>query len=130
MTAVDGEQIRTGAPVRITVRYRSEERLEVFWGFGVWTSDQWINIASEYDLRARTIEAGAGELTCVVRRLPLVGSHYTLRAAISDARTRTALAHYGFHDAPETFDVRSEASALANAQLATNALVTFDVEWD
>jgi len=128
--SVHGGTIRTGEPVRITMRYRAEERLEVFWGFGVWTADQWVHITSEHDLRARTIEAGAGELSCIVPRLPLMGSRYTLRAAIIDARTRTALAHYGFQDAPESFDVRSEASALANAQLAANALVTFDVEWD
>ncbi|HYK04888.1 MAG TPA: ATP-binding cassette domain-containing protein [Thermoanaerobaculia bacterium] len=129
-TAVHGEMIRTGEPVRITVRYRAEERVEVWWGFGVWTADQWVHIASEYDLRARTLEAGVGELSCVLPRLPLVGSRYTLRAAIMDARTRTALAHYGFQDAPEWLDVRSEASLLANGQLATHALVTLDVDWD
>jgi lipopolysaccharide transport system ATP-binding protein len=129
-TAVHGDAIRTGEPVRITVRYRAEERVEVWWGFGVWTGDQWVHIASEYDLRARTLEAGVGELSCVLPRFPLVGSRYTLRAAIMDARTRTALAHYGFQDAPEWIDVRSEANLLANGQLATNALVTLDVEWD
>jgi len=128
--AVHGETIRTGEPVQITLRYRAEERLEVFWGFGVWTADQWVHIASEHDLRVRTIEAGVGELSCVVPRLPLMGSRYTLRAAIIDARTRMALAHYGFQDAPGSFDVRSNASVLTNAQLAANALVTFEVDWD
>ncbi len=130
VTPVHGEELRTGEPVRITVRYRAEERVEVWWGFGVWTADQWVHIASEYDLRTRTLEAGSGELSCVLPRLPLVGSRYTVRAAIMDARTRTALAHYGFQDAPEWLDVRTEASLLANGQLATNALVTLDVEWD
>jgi len=128
--AVHGETIRTGEPVQITVRYRAEERVEVLWGFGVWTADQWIHIASEYDLRARTLDAGVGELSCTLPRLPLMGSHYTLRAAILDARTRMTLAHYGFNDAPATFEVRSEASLLANAQLSANSLVTLEVDWD
>ena len=130
MKAVHGEAIRTGEPARITMRYRAEERVEVFWGFGFWTADQWVHIASEYDLRTRTLEVGIGELSCVVPRVPLLGSRYTLRAAIVDARTRTALAHYGFTDAPAWLDVRSSASALSNAQLAMNALVTLDVEWE
>ena len=128
--AVHGETIRTGEAVQITVRYRAEERVEILWGFGVWSADQWVHIASEYDMRPRTLEAGVGELSCMLPRLPLVGSRYTLRAAILDARTRMALAHYGFSDVPETLDVRSEASVLANAQLATNALMTLDVEWN
>ena len=128
--AARGDSIRTGEPVQITLRYRAEERVEVVWGFGFWTADQWVHIASEYDMRPRTLEAGVGELSCIVPRLPLMGSRYTLRAAILDAQTRMALAHYGFSDAPETLDVRSEASVLANAQLASSALMTLDVEWD
>lgn len=128
--AVHGDTIRTGHPVRITMRYRAEERLEIWWGFGVWTADQWVHIASEYDLHARTVEAGVGELSCVVSPFPLVGSRYTLRGAILDARTRMTLAHYGFQDAPGTLDVRSDPSLLANAQLATQSLVTLEVDWD
>ncbi|HYO76149.1 MAG TPA: hypothetical protein VE010_06760, partial [Thermoanaerobaculia bacterium] len=78
----------------------------------------------------RVIEAGTGELSCVVPRLPLIGSRYTVRAAILEARTRTVLAHYGYYDAPQTIDVEAEASALANARLATDALVTMDVDWE
>jgi lipopolysaccharide transport system ATP-binding protein len=130
-SAVDGDVIRTGDAVKITLRYRAEERVEIFWGFGFWTADQWVNVASEFDLRAaRALEAGVGELTCVVPRFPLMGARYALRGVIIDAHTRIALAHYGFHDAPATLDVRSEASPLANAQLASNALVTVEVDWD
>ena len=81
-------------------------------------------------MRSRTLEPGKGELTCVVQKFPLMGSRYTLRAAILDARTRTALALYGFHDAPETMDVRSEASLLVNGQLDAGSIVTLDVDWD
>ena len=115
--------------MRITLRYHAEERLEVLWGFGVWSADQWVHIASEYDMRPRALEAGAGELTCVVPRLPLTGSLYTLRAVMLDARTRMAIAHYGFQDAPEMLEVRPEASLLANARLTADTRVTLDVEW-
>jgi len=128
-SAVDGGDIRTGEALRIRLRYRAEERLQIFWGFSVWTDDQWVNVASEYDLRARTVEPGVGELSCVVPHLPLIGTRYTLRAAIIDAGTRTALAHFGFQDAPATLDVASHPSPLGNARLATNALITMEVEW-
>jgi len=128
-TALDGGEVRTGEPVRICLRYHAEERLDALWGFALMTGDQSVTIASEYDLRPRAIESGAGELSCVVPRLPLVGSRYTLRAAILDARTRTALAHYGYHDAPEPVEVHAEASQLGNARLASNALVTLEIDW-
>ena len=128
--AVDGGKIRTGESVRIRLRYRADQRLEVFWGFAIWTADQWVSVVSEYDPRARTIEAGVGEFSCIVQSLPLVGSRFTLRAAIIDFRTRTALAHYGYYDAPEPLDVHSVPSMLGNARLASNALVTMDVAWD
>lgn len=127
--APPGGEIRTGEPVQIRLRYRAEERLEVFWGFGIWTADQWVNIATEYDLRARTVEPGVGELSCFLPRLPLLGGRYTLRAAIIDARTRTALAHYGFSDPPQQLEVHSEASLLGNAQRAANAMVRMEVDW-
>lgn len=127
--AVHGGKIQTGEPVRVRVRYRAEQRLDVFWGFSIWTADQWVNIVGEYDLRARTIEPGVGEFSCIVPGIPLLGSRYTLRAAIMDARTRTALAHYGYHDAPETLDVHSEPSLSRNTRLASSSLVTMAVEW-
>ena len=102
----------------------------MFWGFAIWTADQWVNVVGEYDLRTRTLEPGVGELSCVVPDLPLVGSRYTLRAAIMDARTRTALAHYGYYDAPETLDVHSGSSSDGEARLASTSLVTMKVDWD
>jgi lipopolysaccharide transport system ATP-binding protein len=129
-SAVGGGPIMTGEPVRVAVRYRADERLEVIWGFGFWSADQWVHVGSEYDMRPRILEPGEGELSCVLPRLPLLGSRYTLRAAILDGQTQVAIAHFGYLDAPATFDVRSQPGILTNAQLESGALMTLDVTWD
>jgi homopolymeric O-antigen transport system ATP-binding protein len=126
---VDGDAIRTGEAVRITLRYRADSRAHIVWGFSVWSADQWVCVAGEYDMAGRAVESGEGELSCVVPRLPLVGGRYSLRAGIVDFETRHVLALYGWHDAAAVLDVRSSAAPLANAQITLNQLVTIDVEW-
>jgi lipopolysaccharide transport system ATP-binding protein len=124
-----GDAIRTSEPVRITLRYRAEEHLVVLWGFSIWTADQWVCVTGEYDTATRTLEAGDGELTCVIPRLPLVSGRYSLRAGISDPATRQPLALYGWQNAAAVFDVRSTPAMLTNVQIAKSQLVTIDVDW-
>jgi hypothetical protein len=128
-SAVEREAIHTGEPARITLRYRADEPVDVLWGFGIWSADQWILVATEYDMRPRRLERGSGTLTCVLPRLSLTAARYTLRAALIDARTRMALAHFGYSDEPAVLVVASTPSVLGNAQRAENALVTMDVDW-
>ncbi|MEA2568303.1 MAG: lipopolysaccharide transport system ATP-binding protein [Acidobacteriota bacterium] len=123
------DEIRSGEPLRITIRYRADEPVDVAWGFSIWTADQWVCVCGESDLTRRTLPSGDGELTCVIPRLPLVGGRYSLRAAIQDFETKQPLALYGWHDAAATLDVRSDATLLGNAQMELNQLVRVDVEW-
>jgi hypothetical protein len=119
---------RTNEPLQITLRYRADVSSEVLWGFSIWTADQWVCVAGEYDMRPRTIN-GAGELTCVIPRLPLVGGRYSLRGGIVDAATLQPLALFGWHDAPAVLEVRADAALAGNAAMTLNQLVTIDVDW-
>jgi lipopolysaccharide transport system ATP-binding protein len=120
---------RTGEPLHITIRYRAAERVEVLWGFSIWTPDLWVCVAGEHDLNPRTIGPGAGELTCRIPRLPLVGGRYVLRAGLVDAATRQPLALYGWEGGGAALDVRSDPGLQSNFQMTLHQLVTMDVEW-
>jgi len=126
---LQGDAVRTGEAVRIRLRYVAGERADVLWGFSIWMGDQWVCVAGEYDAERRTLDAGEGELTCVIPRLPLVGGRYALRAGILDFDTRLPLALVGWHDTPSVLDVRSSASVLSNTQMAANQMITMDVDW-
>jgi lipopolysaccharide transport system ATP-binding protein len=127
---LQSDTIRTGEPLRITVRYRADERVDAMWGFGVWTADQWVCVLGQSDLTKRTLERGDGELTCVLPKLPLVAGRYSLRAAIQDFATQRPLALYGWYDAPAILDVRADPGFLTNVQMELHQLVTVDVEWE
>ena len=124
-----GEAIQTGEGLRLTLRYRSLARLDAVWGFSIFTGDQWVCVTGAHDVRPRALAAGAGELCCVVPRLPLVAGSYMLRASIVEAATLQPLALYGWHEAPKAFTVRAPASELNNSIKAINQLVVLDVEW-
>lgn len=125
---LEGDVIRSGEPVRITLRYRADQRVDAYWGFTIWTADQWICVAGEHDTAHRTLE-GEGELTCLIPRLPLVGGRYAIRGGIMDHSTRQVLALIGHTDAPAVLDVRSSPTLLANEQMGNHQLVTMDVQW-
>jgi lipopolysaccharide transport system ATP-binding protein len=126
---MEGDAIRSGGAVRLRLRYRAAEDVSVLWGFTIWTADQWVCVTSGTDLRTRILPAGAGELTCVIPRLSLVGGRYTVRAAVIDAATRRPLALFGWQDAAAVLDVRANATLLGNAQMTQQQLVTIDVDW-
>ncbi|MEP6571901.1 MAG: ABC transporter ATP-binding protein [Gemmatimonadota bacterium] len=126
---VNGDSIQTGDPVRIVVRFRTEDPVEIVWGFSLWTGDQWVCVAGEFSTSPQTLAPGAGELTCLIPRVPLVGGRYALRGAILDFATQQPLALYGWQDAAAALDVRAIPCAGANLQMALNQLVTVDVDW-
>jgi hypothetical protein len=103
--------------------------MDVAWGFGIWTADQWVCITNCDQEQERRLEPGSGELRCHVPRLPLMPGHYVVRAALIDPATRLSLALFGWNDAGLPIEVRSEASAILNAQRQLNQLVALDVEW-
>jgi lipopolysaccharide transport system ATP-binding protein len=123
--AAGGGPVQSDEAMRLTVRYRAQERAEVYWGFSIWTADHWICVAGEHDVNRRTIDPGEGELTCVIPRLPLVGGRYSLRAAIVEFDSHLIIAH----ETGAVLEVRADPAPLSNAQMGVNQLVTIDVEW-
>jgi lipopolysaccharide transport system ATP-binding protein len=126
---IHGDAITTGESMQITMRYRASMRADVFWGFSIWTTDQWVCVAGEHDVARRTLECGEGELRCVIPHLPLVGGRFALRGGIVDFETRQPLALHGWQSDAAPLVVRSSAAFLSNTQKALNQLVTMEVDW-
>jgi hypothetical protein len=128
--AAGGGAIRTGADLRLTLKYHSLNNSEALWGFSVWTGDQWVCVTGAFDTTPRTLARGEGELSCVVPRLPLAAGSYWLKAALIDAVTLQPLALLGWRDAPYPLNVRAVPNAVTNVAAAVNQLMTLDVEWE
>jgi hypothetical protein len=123
--------IGTGAPVRVYVRYRTCRALDVRWGFCLLTPDLATIIACEGLLNPFPIQAGAGELTGTVPRLPLSAGRYALRVAIMDPHTELPLALGGFYTPPRYFTIETPASIRDNYRMFTGDLVALeDLKWE
>jgi hypothetical protein len=125
---VTGGAISTGAPVRLVLDYEAREDLDVYWGFSIWTWDQWVCVAGEHDPQRHRLRPGTGTFTCTIPRLPLVGGRYAVRAAVLEFDSRLPLAHAG-REAPVPLDVFSTEGADDNSRMANHQLVRFDAEW-
>ncbi|HEU0076788.1 MAG TPA: ABC transporter ATP-binding protein [Longimicrobiaceae bacterium] len=128
--SADGGELRTGGELRLSVAYEARERAEVEWEFSIWTGDQWVCVTGAGDSRARALAPGAGELRCVVPRLPLVAGRYLVRAIVRDAATHYPLATYGWTGPAHALHVRTEPSPRSNTAMAMHQLTTIDVEWE
>lgn len=127
-TANDSIQPKTD--VRLTLKYQSLNDYDIIWGFSVWTNDQLVCVTGDFQMQPRRIQAGAGELECVIERLPLVAGSYWLKTAVVDAASLQPLALSGWQDTPVSFTVSSVATLLNNAFSDQNQLVTLDVNWN
>lgn len=127
--AADGDEILTGAPMRLIVKYRSLESFDALWGFNIFTADQWICVTGAFETAPRKFSPGEGELRCLIPQLPLTSGVYLLRATINHPETLHPLAMFGWRDAPFSFTVRAEPSKLNNALTAIKQLMVLDVEW-
>jgi lipopolysaccharide transport system ATP-binding protein len=128
--ASNGDLIRANEDFRLVLKYRALERLDVIWGFSIWTGDQWVCVTGDFDMTPRTLSPGSGELRCLIPRNPLVAGSYWLKAAIVDPTSRRPLAMLGWKDSPQAFSVRSHPTELNNAFTIMNQLVTLDVKWE
>ncbi|MCA1632272.1 MAG: polysaccharide ABC transporter ATP-binding protein [Acidobacteria bacterium] len=124
-----GDVIRTGEDLRLVLKYRSLESADALWGFSIWTGDQWVCATGGLDPTPRTLSRGAGELRCLIPRLPLAAGSYWLRAMILDPATLTPLALLGWQDSPQALTVRAHPSKANNASASVNQLMMLDVEW-
>lgn len=122
--------LETGGDLEISVDYEATAPTAIFWGFTIWTADFGICIAGNYSIQSVRVDRGQGTLYCVVPRLPLVGGQYLVRIGLFDEPTRQALIDGGQHAATAALEVRSPVDILSNVRMATNQLVTIDVEWN
>jgi lipopolysaccharide transport system ATP-binding protein len=128
---IDSESLRTGAPARVSIRYRSNQRFEIRWGFCLLSANLDTTITCEGPPGHFSISAGAGEVAGTILRLPLVDGHYALRVAIMDAQTELPLALGGFNTPPRYFTVSAPTSVRNNYRMFTGDLVALEeVAWE
>lgn len=130
LAAEDGGGIHTDDSVRVTLRYRSSEPLDVSWGFSIWTHDQWVCVTGDSHMAPVRIAAGTGTLSCVVRRLRLLPGRYVVRAAIVDGDSHVLLAGYGWDGTGLPLQVLARPDLLTNALATLGQLVRLDVDWE
>jgi ABC-type polysaccharide/polyol phosphate transport system ATPase subunit len=123
-------RVRSRGPARIAISYRADQPLDVIFGFGIAGPDEAVMITGGYDIAGRRIEAGEGEISCVVRDLPLLPGRHVLRASITDRETMWALALFGFQDSGQPFEVEGDADLFVNSGLGQGQLVAVDADWD
>jgi lipopolysaccharide transport system ATP-binding protein len=125
-----GEFIQTNEDCQLRVKYTASQSFEdVIWGLSIWTHDNLVNISGNYDLTPRTIEAGEGELNCLIPELPLSPGTYLLRVAICQLASLQSLALSGWEDAPLEFKVEIEPNLLNNLLYSTNQMMMLHVRW-
>jgi len=127
---LEGDEIRSGEAMRVTVRYQALEAMDVVWGISFWSHDQWVCIAGDTDMTPRRIAPGEGAFQCTVPKLPLVGGRYAIRAGILDAASGQVIATRGIYDPAEPLLVRERPSAINNFKTSMNQLVNIDILWD
>ena len=127
---VGGGNVRSRAPARIRIAYHADEPLDVVVGFSIGTADETVMITGGHGVSDRSIGAGAGEISCVVRDLPLVPGRYVLRASLVDRASRWPVALFGYEDSAQPFEVEGDSDMFANARIGQGELVSVDVDWD
>lgn len=129
LTPVGGPDVQTGSDVRVDLSYRATEPVDTIWGFSILTRDRWVCVSGGSELEPTRLEAGNGELSCLVRGLPLVPGVYVMRASINEAANHVPLAGCGWSGPGLTFEVRAAPDMLTNAQVQLGQLVTLDIDW-
>ncbi|MGE5489771.1 MAG: ABC transporter ATP-binding protein [Actinomycetota bacterium] len=126
---LSGGDIRTGDAARVTIRYRAAVAVEGAWGFGIWTADEMVCVTGAYGEECRTLAPGTGELSCVVKKLPLLPGRYSMRAVILQPAVLDPLASYGWNGRGAPLVVKAPMDALTNELVKLGQLVRADVDW-
>ena len=125
----DDGTVRTGAPLRLIVRYRLDAPLDALWSVSIWTGDGMVCVTAILNETPRRLEAGRGELTCTISDLPLLAGQYRIRSAILDAADVMEVARFGVEGPGLLLDVRGTPGRFANLQAQVGQLVKVDAEW-
>ena len=127
---VNAAALRTGQPARVSLRYRSNRRVVVRWGFCLLTSDLHTTITCEGPPDPFPLLEGSGELTSTIPRLPLAGGCYALRVAVMDPLTELPLALGGYQTTPRYFEVEAPPTIRNNYRIISRDLVVIeDISW-
>lgn len=130
---LDASQLRPGGSLRMNLRYRALRNVAgVTWGFSFWTGDNETRIATclaKYAGKEYALQEGSGELSCVVRNIPLVPRLYCLRSGIYDAGSGWPIARLGWNGEMIRFEVKGSASEANGRHLIDGDIVELDVQW-
>ena len=128
-----GQDLQTGKPARVILRYRSRIQARVVWAFTVQTADLQVTIAScsrGMDGEDSGVMPGEHALVCLLPALLLRPGVYAIRGGIGDAGSQVGLATRGYEDSPCYFTVAGKKASRANNwQQLQNDLVEMEVEW-
>lgn len=130
MRSLDGDEVRTGRPVEVAIRYEADQPTEVIWAFSIWSEDRWTCIGGTVDPVARHLDAGRGILRCTLPKFPLLAGRYIVRATILDAATMYPLAVESARSRECHVDVSTDPDPVSNMLIWAHQLVRLDSEWD
>jgi ABC-type polysaccharide/polyol phosphate transport system ATPase subunit len=129
-----GGELCTGQDAIVELRYRSRERFTgVEWAFHILTKERSLRIACGVlgiDERPIQLDAGAGVLSCRIRKLPLRPGTYALLGAIVEPDSKAALAELGRLGSPTLFTVKSDVSRIGNLHAYLGDLVALEIARD
>jgi len=127
---VEGDKIETEKDAVLTINYRALNRIEnVAWGFNFWTYNDDVCIAGNGNGIPQTLNAGAGKLSCLIPKFPLLPGTYLIKGAISNLISTQVLATFGLEDAPIEFTVKATPDTKIIALRAFNQLMMLDIVW-
>jgi hypothetical protein len=128
-----GNEIRPGGALLIRLHYDSlHEFTAVTWGFSLWTANSEVRISTsvaKYHGKGHQLRKGAGELTCVIPKLPLVPRTYVVKAGIYEIATGWPIARFGWDDVGRQFEVMGSQSEGDSRHRIDNDILDLDVEW-
>ena len=133
MEAKEACEIRPGGALLIRLHYRSfNQSGPVTWGFSLWTADSAIRISTsvaKYQGKVHRLCKGAGQLSCVIQKLPLVPGSYLIKAGIYDIHTGWPIARFGWDNVGRQFEITGSQSETDSRHRIDNDILNLDVDW-
>lgn len=134
ISAPSSDELRTGMPARVTVRYQSLIDLyPVSWGFSFFTGDGAVAIGTAvigHLGTQMTFPKGEGEVSAVIDELPLLAGRYQLRVGVADPGDGVPFDEIGWNDAPLFFQVKSADDIIAGLHSIIGDLVALKVNFE
>jgi hypothetical protein len=130
---LDGGEVRSGGAVKVILHYRSIKDMDpVTWGFSFWSHDQEIRITTgvaKYAGKLNRLCKGEGELSCIIRKLPLVPRVYRLKTGIYDVLTGWPIARQGWEGMGSPFVVNGISNEAESRHVIDGDIIDLDIDW-